>query len=113
MSTNKPRVIKDFEKLDESIKEQIKLIYPEGFIEHLITYTNKDGQNVSALPLETDEYYYLVKMTVGQATKIIDEDDDFDDDGILKSDVKEDYENKYADLDYISDALESDDDDDD
>lgn len=113
MNVSKPRLIKDFEKLDEAIKEQIKLVYPEGFIDHLITYKNKEGQNVSALPLETDEYYYLVKMTINQASKIVDEDEDFDEDGILKTDVKEDYENKYSDLDYLSDNMDGDDDDDD
>ena len=113
MNVNKPRVIKDFEKLDESIREQIKLVYPEGFVGNLISYVNKDGQKVSALPLETDDFYYLVRMTTKQAAQIIDEDDDFDDDGILKSEVKEDYENKYSDLDYLSDNNDEDSEDED
>ena len=67
MSTNKPRVIKDFEKLDSAIQEQIKLVYPEGFSDYLVYYTNKDGFRVTALPFETDEKYYLVRMTIVQA----------------------------------------------
>ena len=35
---NKPRVIKDFEKLDIEIQEQIKLNYPYGFERHLIIF---------------------------------------------------------------------------
>ena len=30
MAVSKPRVIKDFEKLENKIQEQIKLVYPEG-----------------------------------------------------------------------------------
>ena len=99
---NKPRVIKDFEKLDEEIQQQIKLSYPSGFADHLIRFTNKDGQYVSALPFETDEKYYLVRMTVERAEEIIEDDDDFDDDGNLKAEVKEEYNDKFADLDYIN-----------
>ena len=112
MSQAKPRVIKDYDALDEAIQEQIKLTYPYGFTQHLISYTNKEGLLVSALPFETDEKYYLVRMTLSEAKTIVDEDDDFDDDGVLKDDAREAYEDKYSDLDYISDdiAYESDDD---
>lgn len=102
MSSNKPRVIKDFDKLTPEIQEQIKLSYPYGFADNLIRFTNKDGQYVSALPFETDEKYYLVRMTISQAEEIISDDDDFDDDGVLKAEVKEEYSDKYSDLDYIN-----------
>lgn len=101
-NSSKPRVIKDFEKLDEEIQQQIKLSYPYGFADHLIRFTNKDGLYVSALPFETDEKYYLVRMTVERAEEIIEDDDDFDDDGNLKADVKEEYSDKFSDLDYIN-----------
>ncbi len=96
MSNNKPRVIKDYEKLDSNLQEQIKLEYPLGFSRHLIYFTNKDGLKVSALPFETDDKYYLVRMTIPQAKQIIENDDDYDDEGILKDDVKVEYEDKYA-----------------
>ena len=103
MSTDKPRVIKDFEKLDASIQEQIKLTYPRGFSKNLIQFTNRDGNKVSALPFETDDRYYLVRMTVQEARKIILQDDDYDEDGRLHKSIREDYEDKYADLDYLAD----------
>jgi len=103
MSSNKPRVIKDFEKLDPEIQEQIKLKYPDGFYTHLVYYTNREGQNVTALPFETEEKYYLVRMTTIQAKAIIEEDDDYDIDGNLKDDVRERYEDKYSDMDYLPD----------
>jgi len=105
-TSSKPRIIKDYEKLDEAIKEQIKLVYPNGFSQHLISFTNKDGLLVSALPFETDEKYYLVRMTSQEAIDIISEDNDYDDDGTLKNESREAYEDKYADLDYIPENIE-------
>ncbi len=108
MATNKPRVIKDFDRLDEGIQEQIKLAYPEGFKNNLIFFTNKEGKRVSALPYETEDKYYLVRMTVAEAAEIIRDDDDYDEDGILKDDVKEEYEGKYSDedMDYIDENVD-------
>jgi hypothetical protein len=97
MNNGKPRVIKDYDKLPLELQEQIKLEYPYGFSDNLIRFTNKDGLIVSALPFETEDKYYMVRMTVGEAIKIVEDDDDFDDDGILKEGIKEEYANKYAD----------------
>lgn len=105
MSTSKPRVVKDYEKLETEIKEQIKLAFPQGFSGHLVSYTNKDGKKVSALPFETDDKHYLVRMTAQEARVIIEEDDDFDDEGNLKESVKEDYKEKFADVDYMADYM--------
>lgn len=102
MNTNKPRVIKDYDKLDPDIQEKIKLEYPNGYSESLIYFTNKDGKRVSALPFEAEDKYYLVRMTVYEAERIIEEDDDYDSTGALKDSVKEEYETKYADDDIIA-----------
>ena len=113
---NKPRIVKDYEKLDEEIQEQIKLMYPYGFAKHLIQYKNAEGKFVSALPFETDDRYYLVRMTLNEARQIIEDDDDYDESGELKESVKEEYEEKYGDMDYLSitegDTAADDDDDD-
>ena len=98
MSSNKPRIVKDFEKLDPEIQEQIKLGYPEGFFNHLISYYDKDGVRRSALPFETEDKYYLVRMSVVEAKQIVEDDDDYDDDGNLRPEVQEDYEEKYSDI---------------
>ncbi len=95
-SPSKPRVIKDFEKLELNIQEQIKLEYPEGFEDNLIYFTNKEGKRVSALPFETEEKYYLVRMTIEEAQQIIEDDEDYDDDGNLKDDIKEEYAEKHG-----------------
>lgn len=95
MATSKPRVVKDYDKLDPEIIEQIKLAYPAGFYQNLVSYMDKDGNKRMALPFETDEKYYLVRMSVQKAKEIIEDDDDYDDDGMLKDDILQDYSDKY------------------
>ena len=92
---NKPRVLKAFENLDIEIREQIKLAYPNGFKDHLISFQNKDGDNLSGLPFETEDRYYLVKMTRNEAIEMIEEDEDYGDDGILKDEIREEYEDRH------------------
>ena len=102
MSSSKLRVIQDYEKLSPELQEQIKLVYPEGYAQHLITFTNAKGEKVSALPFETFEKIYMVRMTTSKAQELIDEDSDYDDDGNLKSSIREQYEDDYSDVDYLS-----------
>lgn len=106
MNPTKPRVIKDYDKLDPEIQEKIKLEYPSGYSENLIYFNNKDGKRVSALPFETDDKYYLVRMTIFEAEKIIEEDDDYDSTGSLKDSAKEEYESKYADDEFMTTETE-------
>lgn len=82
----KKRIVKDYENLPEEILTRIKLQYPRGFAQHLISYTNKEGKKVSALPFETEDIYYLVRMTVQEARQIIAEDEDYDSEGNLRED---------------------------
>lgn len=114
---SKARVITDFSKLNSGLQEQIKLVYPNGYSQHLITFKNKDDQTVSALRFETDDKIYLVRMSVAKALQLVEDDDDFDDEGFLKEDVKNQYEDEHADIDYLSendnydDSSDNDDDD--
>lgn len=109
MTTNKPKVIKDYNKLDKELQQQIKLVYADGFAENLIHFFNKDGLKITVLPFETEDKYYMLRMTENEAVQIVDDDDDFDDDGFLKNEVKQSYEDKYADLDHIADQVADDD----
>jgi DNA-directed RNA polymerase subunit delta len=83
----KKRVVKDYNALTEEIVHLVKNRYPSGYAEHLVTYNDKEGKKVSALPFETDDTYYLIRMTVLEAKRIVKEDDDFDDDGQLKEEI--------------------------
>ncbi len=111
MTTNKPRVIKNYDKLDKELQEQIKFVYTDGFADNLIHFFDKNGVKITVLPFETEDKYYMLRMTENEAVTLIDKDDDYDDDGFLKTDVKQDYEDKYADLDHIADQVSDDDDD--
>ena len=108
---SKPKVIKDYDKLPPEVIEQVKLVYPRGFRQHLVSFFTRDGEKKMGLPFETDEYYYLIRMTTDRAVNIIADDDDYDDDGILKSKVKAHYEDKYDDLDFLDDLNANDDND--
>ena len=89
---DKKRIVKDYENLPEEITERVKAEYPYGFEDNLITFTNREGNKVSALPFETEDIYYLIRMTVLEARQIIEDDDDYDDDGTLRSDFSSDTE---------------------
>lgn len=95
---SKPRVIKDFDKLDETVVQRIKLEYPKGFEKHLITFKNAKKHLVSALPFEAEDRIYLVKMTRAEANKIIVNDADYDDNGELKSASKAEIEKSLESL---------------
>lgn len=112
MESNKTRVVVDYEKLSEELTEQIKLVYPTGFRQHLISFTNSKGERVSALRFETFEKIYLIRMSGQMATRIIEEDSDYDSDGNLKEHIREKYEDEHADVDYLSENENYDNDDD-
>lgn len=94
---NKPRVIKNYEKLDEETLLKIKLQYPAGFADSLIRFKDINGQYSSALTFETEEKIYLVRMTEQEALLIIDDDDDYDDDGNLLDEAREEYKDRLDD----------------
>ena len=102
METNKSRVVVDYEKLSDELVEQIKLVYPSGFSQHLISFINSQGEKISALRFETFEKIYLIRMTSKMAEQIIEEDPDYDVDGNLKERVRERYEDEHSNVDYLS-----------
>ncbi len=71
---NKKRVIVDYKSLPENMLERLAVQYPEGFDDYIIKYTNSRGDRVSAVPVETEDTYYLVKVSV-QLRKMVDDVD--------------------------------------
>ena len=67
------------------------MAYPDGFEDNLVSYYNKEGVKISALPFETEDIYYLIRMTISEARQIIEEDEDYDEDGHLRDDFESDY----------------------
>ena len=70
----KRRVIVDYKSLPDNMLERLAVQYPEGFDEFIIKYTNSRGDRVSAIPVETEDTYYLVKMSV-QLRRMVDDVD--------------------------------------
>lgn len=96
MAKVKPRVIKNYEKLDEKLRELIAAAYPNGFATEIRTFDIGGGRFMTALPLETEEYSYLIKFPVKEDVDL-DEGDDLgggDDDMNLEGgeDVEEEEE---------------------
>ena len=113
---SKKRIVKDYDALTEDIVRLVKMKYPGGYADHLVTYSDKEGKKVSALPFEADDAYYLIRMTVLEAKRLVKEDVDYDDDGQLRenfADVEVDDEfdgNGEEDDDELSDGSSDEDD---
>jgi DNA-directed RNA polymerase subunit delta len=85
---SKLRVVKDFDKIPKEIQAAIKADYPNGFSHKLIAYTTPKGEKVMALPYETDDINYLVRVTVLDTRTIMrDDDDDLADDKPIRDDL--------------------------
>jgi hypothetical protein len=87
---DKKRIVKDYEKLPEDVVVRLKQQYPYGYADNLVSFLNKEGKKVSALPFETEDIYYLIRMTISEANQIIKDDDDYDSDGNLRDDFATD-----------------------
>ena len=88
---SKKRIVKNYDALSDEILTEIKLEYPFGFSEELITYPGPNGERISALYYELENVIYLVRMTKKEAEDIIDDDDDYDEDGNLSEEFIEEY----------------------
>jgi len=111
----KKRVVKDYDALPEDIVRLVKMKYPTGYADHLLSYNDKEGKKVSALPFETDDTYYLIRMTVLEAKRLVKEDEDFDEDGVLREDfadveVDEEFDGQGEDDDEMTDGTSDEDD---
>jgi DNA-directed RNA polymerase subunit delta len=103
----KKRLVKDYDALPEEITRLIKMKYPSGYAESLITYNDAQGKKVSALPFETDDIYYLIRMTILEAKKLVKDDEDFDEDGQL---IKENFAEIEVDDEFDGQGEEDEDD---
>lgn len=89
--------------------------YPTGYANYLVFYTDKEGKKVSALPFETEDVYYLIRMTVQEAKRLIKEDVDYDEEGVLREDfsdieVDDEFDGQGEDEDESADGSSDEDD---
>lgn len=58
----KKRIIKSYEQLSEELVNKLKEKYPDGYEDRTITFTNPRGEIEVAIPFETEDIYYLIKL---------------------------------------------------
>ncbi len=93
----KKRIIVDYKTLPENMLERLALQYPDGFKDYLISYTNTKGDKVSAVPVETEDTYYLVKVSI-QLKQMVEEIDTEDIDP--EEDLGDEFNFEITDEDY-------------
>lgn len=92
----KQRIIKAYEQLSETLVEKLKQKYPDGYDDHIITFTNPRGEIEVAIPFETEDIYYLIKLPRTNASE--DEED-------IESPTYEDFDN-FENLDISDDVAD-------
>ena len=73
--SNKKRLVVSFNNLPAELQEEIKQFYPAGYFDAMIRIDKPNGDFFYAVPFETEEISYLVKIDV-KIDDLSDEDDD-------------------------------------
>ncbi|MEQ9263500.1 MAG: hypothetical protein RLP14_10095 [Owenweeksia sp.] len=86
--SDKKRVIVDYKNVTQNILAMFTDLYPYGYEDDIIKFKNAKGEMVTAVPIETDDTKYLIKVGVEMDAKIeafLDDDDTGDD--VISEDV--------------------------
>ena len=59
----KRNVIKDYKTMTSELMALLVAAYPEGFEYDTVYFTNAKGEKVEAVPLETEDTKYLIKVS--------------------------------------------------
>lgn len=116
MANPKPRVIKNFEKLDEAMREEILALHPD-LANDIVTYPIGGGRLMSALPYETEDFFYLIKFPPKEEMDLDDDaanvggDDDMDLTGGVDSDDDEEEDDVETSAGSLQDLAEAEDED--
>lgn len=82
---SKPKLLKSLEKLEPEILQRIIEAHPYGFDKKLLTIPHpnpgKKGKLITVMPFETEEYSYLIMITLKEAQALYVKPEE-DDDGI-------------------------------
>ena len=99
-TTPKKRLVASFRNLPSELQEAIKQKYPLGFSEAMMRIDKPNGEFFYAVPFETDEINYLVKIDVKIDDRADDDEDkDYNDDDIKGADDLQDDDNSGDDED--------------
>lgn len=101
----KRRSVVSFANLPEELQEEVKKLYPYGYNEAMMRIEKPNGDFFYAVPFETDEVSYLVKVTVKIDDHIEDEEDkDYYSDDLKGADEFADNEEE-EDIDNLRDEI--------
>lgn len=85
--TRKKHLVTSLHNLNAEMQEAVKSLYPLGFSEAMIRVDKPNGDFFYAVPFETEDTAYLVKIDVKiDDASIDDEDKDFFDDDLKGAD---------------------------
>ncbi len=102
---DKKRVIKGYDKLDKPLRDKIDLLR-SGYPENYLIFNDQTGQKVTAIPFETEDAYYLIRVeppNQSKSRKSEIEGDDEDNDDVVA------FQEDNFDSDYQEDNYELDD----
>lgn len=95
---SKKKIIKDYHNMPKEIIDDLKEKYPYGYDRHLISFITPKGNIEIALPYETEDISYLIKMPK-KVEVITDEDIEALDEDLPKGVGTEDMANESDDYD--------------
>lgn len=103
--TNKKRSVVSFTNLPVELQEEVKKLYPYGYTEAMMRIDKPNGEFFYAVPFETEEVSYLVKINVKIDDHIEEEDDkDYYNDDLKGADELADNE-EDEDIDNLRDEI--------
>lgn len=102
----KRRSVVSFANLAPELQEEVKKLYPYGYNEAMQRIEKPNGDFFYAVPFETDEVSYLVKVVVKIDDHIEDEDDkDYYSDDLKGADEFADHADEDEDIDNLRDEI--------
>lgn len=84
--TEKKHLVTSFHNLTPEMQEEVKTLYPAGFSEAMIRVDKPNGDFFYAVPFETSDTAYLIKIDVKIDDGIEDDDKDFYDEDLKGAD---------------------------
>ncbi len=106
-NTTKKHIVTSFHNLTPDLQEAVRALYPLGFTDAMMRIDKPNGDFFYAVPFDTDEVAYLVKIDV----KIDDNAQDDDTPDYYDDEIKGADELQGADDDASGEAMEPTDDD--
>lgn len=103
--TNKRRSVVSLTNLAPELQEEVKKLYPHGYTDAMMRVDKPNGEFFYAVPFETEEVSYLVKINVKIDDYVEEEDDkDYYNDDLKGADELADSE-EDEDIDNLRDEI--------